>query len=105
MANSSKIIQKHQNAPTGTQKKSQILLTRYIDGYIFKAVPINKVFDSKHKESIKNAREAITPIVDTVKLCGRQDIPSRGHRDSTENHPEVGKTALSNSRKLVELLM
>ena len=29
----------------------------------------NKVFDLTHKGNIKKTREAITPIVDTVKLC------------------------------------
>ena len=48
---------------------SQILLTRFLDDYRSKEVPINKVFDSTHKENIKKAREAITPIVDTWKIC------------------------------------
>ena len=89
----------------GTHKKSQIVLVRFLDEYRGKEVPINKVFDSTHKENIKKAREAITPIVDTLKLCGRQNIPFRGHKDSTKNHPEVGKSGLTNSGNFVELLM
>ena len=38
-----------------------------------------------HKENIKKAREAITPLVDTVKPCGRQNIELRGHRGNTKN--------------------
>ena len=63
------------------------------------------MFGSTRKESIKEATEAITPVVDTVELCGRQNILFRGHRDSTKDHPEVGQSARSNSRNLVELLM
>ena len=63
------------------------------------------MFDSTHKESIKKAKEAITPIVDTQKLCGRQNIPLRDHRDSTKNHQEVGKSGISNSENFVELLI
>ena len=100
-----KTFKKHQNAPTWTHKKSHILLTRFLDEYRGKEVSINKVFDSTHKENIKKAREAITPIVDTLKLCGRQNIPLRGHKDSTKNHPEVGKSGLTNSGNFVELLM
>ena len=100
-----KTFKKHQNAPTGIHKKSQILLIRFLDECRGKEVPINKVFDSTHKENIKKAREAITPIVDTLKLCGRQNIPLRGHKDSTKNHPEVGKSGLTNSGNFVELLM
>ena len=100
-----KTFKKHQNAPTRTHKKDQILLIKFLDEYRGKEVPINKVFDSTHKENIKKAREAITPIVDTLKLCGRQNIPLRGHKDSTKNHPEVGKSGLTNSANFVELLM
>ena len=63
------------------------------------------MFDSRHKENIKKCKKAITPIVDTLKLCGRQNIPLRGHRDSTKNHPEVEKSGLTNSGNYVELLM
>ena len=100
-----KTFKKHQNAPTRTHKKDQILLIKFLDEYRGKEVPINKVFDSTHKENIKKAREAITPIVDTLKLCGRQNIPLRGHKDSTKNHPEVGKSGLTNSGNFLELLM
>ena len=41
--------------------------------------------DSNYKTNFKKAREAITPIADTVKLCGRQNIPLWGHRDSEKN--------------------
>ena len=51
-------------------KKSQILLTRFLYEYRGRKVPINKMLDSKHNEKIKKAREAITPALDTLKLCG-----------------------------------
>ena len=89
-----KAFKKHQNAPTGTHKKSQILLIRFLDECRGKEVPKNKVFDSTHKESIKKTRGAITPIVDTLKLSGCQNIPLRSHRDSTKNNPEVRKKGL-----------
>ena len=100
-----KTFKKHQNAPMETHKKSQILLIRFLDEYRGKEVPINKVFHSTHKENFKKAREAITPIADTLKLCRHQNIPLRGHKDSTKNHPEVGKSGLTNSGNFVELLM
>ena len=100
-----KTLKKHQNSPTGTHKNSQILLIRFLDEYRVKEVVINKVFDSTHKENIRKARKAITPIVDTLKLCGHQNIPLRGHKYSTKNHPEVGKSGLTNSGDFVELLM
>ena len=50
---------------------------------------MNQVFDSTHKENIKKTREFITAIVDTKKLRVCENIPLRGNRDNTKNHPEV----------------
>ena len=49
--------------------------------------------DSKYKTNVKNAREAIASLIDTVKLCGWQNIPLQCHRDNTKNQPEE-KTVL-----------
>ena len=40
--------------------------------------PVNKVFDLTHNENIKETREAITPIANTVKLVS-QNISLRSH--------------------------
>ena len=55
------------------------------------------------KKILRETREAITPVDDTVKLC-TSNIPLRGHRDSAKNGPEVGKSDLTNSGNHVELL-
>ena len=44
---------------------------------------------------MKKTRQTITPIVDTNKLCVCQNIPLSHNRDSTENHPQVGKVVLT----------
>ena len=62
------------------------------------------MFDTTNLENLKKAEEAITPIVDTIKLCGSQNIPLRGHKDSTKDYPEVVKSGLTNSGNFVELL-
>ena len=62
-----------------THKKSQMLVTRFLDEYRAKQVPINKVFDSTQKEILKKGREFINPIVNSLKLSGLQIIPLRGH--------------------------
>ena len=49
------------------------------------------MLDSTHEENIMKTRKTITPIVNTKKLCVCQNIPLSDHRDSTKNHPEVGK--------------
>ena len=61
---------------------------------------------ASHKEKIQKTRKNITPIVDNKKLCVCvcANIPLRGHEDSTENQPEVGKCVLTNSGNLLKLL-
>ena len=65
--------------------------------------PMNKVFNLTHKENIKETREAITPIADTVKLVS-QNISLRNHQEKANNDPEEGKSDLTNSGNLVKLL-
>ena len=57
--------------------------------------PMNKVFDLTHKENIKETREAITPIADTVKLVS-QNIYLRSHQEKANNDREEGKSDLTN---------
>ena len=75
-----------------------------MDQYKGREVPVNKMVDSNYKTNVKKAREAITSIVDTVKLCGHQIILLQGHRDSGKNQPELGETGLTNTGNLIELL-
>ena len=60
--------------------------------------------DSNYKTNVKKAREAIAPIVDTVKLCGCQNIPLRSHGDNGKNQPELGESGLTNTENFIELL-
>ena len=53
--------------------------------------------DSKYKANVKNSREAIAPLIDTVKLCGWQNIPLRCHRDNRKNQPELEKNGSTNA--------
>ena len=46
----------------------------FLDQYKGGEVPVNKMVDLNYKTNAKKAREAIAPIVDTVKSCGRQNI-------------------------------
>ena len=61
------------------------------------------VLDLPHKENTKETREAITPIVDTVKLRVSK-YPIDRSQGSAKNDPEMGKSDLTNSENPVELL-
>ena len=56
--------------------------------------------DSNYKTNVKKAKQAIVPIVDTVKFCERQNIPLSGQRDSVKNQSELGKRSLTNTGNL-----
>ncbi|XP_054276712.1 zinc finger MYM-type protein 1-like [Macrosteles quadrilineatus] len=43
--------------------------------------PIDQQINSALKEQIEENRRRFRPIVETIILCGRQNIPLRGHRD------------------------
>ena len=76
---------------------------RFLDQYKGRVVPVSKMVGSNYKKNATKAREAIAPIVDTVKLCGRQNIPLRGHRDSGKNKPELKERGLTNTGNFIEL--
>ena len=63
------------------------------------------MLDTTNLENFRKAKELVTPNVDTLKLCGSQNIPLIGHKDSTKSHPKVSKIGFTNSRKFAELLM
>ena len=43
-------------------------------------------------------------MVDTIKICSRQNLSLRGHRDSVKEQPKVGMSGLNNSGNFVDLL-
>lgn len=42
------------------------------------------------KKKIKETKQALSPIIDTIALCGRMGIALRGHRDDSKYHPSPG---------------
>ena len=77
--------------------QSQILRTKFTDEYSDNKVSINKIFDLKHKENIKKAMETLLSLYRSWN-CGRQNNPLT---DSAKNHPEKGRSGLTNSGNLV----
>ena len=57
-----KTFKKHQNTQTRSHKKSQVLLTKFVDEYRGKEVPINKVFDSTHKKTLRKLEKLLCPL-------------------------------------------
>ena len=99
-----KPFKEHANTKSGVHSDSKIHYYSFLDQYKGRELPVNKMVDSNYKTNVKRAREAIAPIVDIVKLCGRQNIPLWGHRDSGKNQPKLGECGLNNTGNFIELL-
>ena len=58
-----------------------------------------------YQANVQKNRNALTSIVDTIKICSRQNLPLRGHRDSVKRKGTalVGISGLKNSGNFVEL--
>ena len=51
-----------------------------------KIKPVNKMHDVAFDRTVSLNREKLNSIVKTVILCGRQNIPLRGHRDDSSHY-------------------
>lgn len=56
---------------------------------------IRNLQNRARQQAIENNRKTLVPIIETVLLCARQNIPLRGHRDSgrilSDEHPDVNE--------------
>ena len=80
------------------------LYDSFLDPQKGRVVPVNKMVDSNYKTNVQKAGETIASIVDTVKLCGCQNILMRGPRGSGKNQPELGERGRINTENFIELL-
>ena len=51
-----------------------------------KVMPVDKMHDVAFDRTVSQTREKLESIVTTVILCGRQNIPLRGHRDDSSHY-------------------
>ena len=77
---------------------------KFLQEYNKKSLPINKQMHKNYKANVQKNRNALAPIVDTIKLFSRQTLPLRGHRDGVKEQLKVGMSGLNNSGNFVELL-
>ena len=66
-------------------------------------LPINVQVNRAINEQVLKNREKLKPIVEAVLLCGRQNIPLRGHRDDSK-HYEDDKVNPGNFQEILKFL-
>ena len=60
-------FKEHTNTKSGMHSDSKSLYKSFLDQYKGAEVLVNKMVHSNYKTNVRKAREAIAPIVDTVK--------------------------------------
>ena len=53
-----------------------------------KAISINVQYDGMISKIVETNRKKLVPIAEAVILCGRQNVPLRGHRDDSQHYNE-----------------
>ncbi|CAI6351604.1 unnamed protein product [Macrosiphum euphorbiae] len=61
--------------------KSVIDAERFLNIFEKKEIPLIQQIDSERAKQVQENRKRLIPIIQCVILCGREEIPLRGHRD------------------------
>ncbi|XP_046851139.1 52 kDa repressor of the inhibitor of the protein kinase-like [Xenia sp. Carnegie-2017] len=89
---------------SGLHVHTSALLKDILDQSSGKSQPINVMIDSNLKKKISENRKKLVPVVDTIILAGRLQLPLRGHREDSRYHPEVGEYSEKHVGNFIELL-
>ena len=90
-------FQKHETCPLGLHKKTMPKYIDFVSRMEGKTEGVNRQLDKSYKKEVQENRKCFEPVVDTVKLLGRQGIPFRGHRDSLKDQPKIGESGQDNN--------
>ena len=93
-----------QSVPCKMHQHCMKAYNEFLQEYNIKSLPINNQMHKNYQANVQKNRNALAPIVDTNKLCSRQNLPLRSHRDSAKEQPKVGMSGLNSSGNFVELL-
>ncbi|XP_046862976.1 52 kDa repressor of the inhibitor of the protein kinase-like [Xenia sp. Carnegie-2017] len=94
----------HISTSSGLHVHTSALLKDILDQSSGKSQPINVMIDSNLKKKVSENRKKLVPVVDTIILAGRLQLPLRGHRDDSQYHPDVGKYSEKHVCNFIELL-
>ena len=101
--NAKRDFNNHQDS--GLHKASTIIMSEVINRSVSKSLSINIQIDNVRRSIIEENRKKLYPIVKTILLCGRNDLPLRGHRDDSQYHPTIGEFSKSSGvGNFIELL-
>lgn len=79
------------HSATDYHKMTVLRSTHFKDTYENPEKAVNILIETDKLKMIKSNRERLIPIVKTIILCGRENIPLRGHRDDGAFSDEIGQ--------------
>ena len=99
-------FKKHENPKNkGIHYETSLFLMTFLNQQSGKSRPINELVDTQFRKQVAENRKRLVPIIDTLMLCGRTGIASRGHRDESKYHPPIGEySKVAGVGNFVELL-
>ena len=95
---------RHEIATNGIHQCTSSVFSSFTNNARGKTQPIDVMIDTTLRKKIADNRIFLSPIVDTIILCGRLSLPLRGHRDDSSYHPEVGRYSKGGVGNFIELL-
>ena len=65
-------------------KSTSLILSSFLSNSSGKTKPIDEIIDINRRRKVEENRNFLSPIVETIILCGRLGLSLRGHRDDTK---------------------
>ena len=98
-------LNRHQQPKIGLHSFCLHIFQTFLDDFRGKPVHIDSMVCNMRNAKIKENREVLVPIIDSIIFCGRQGIAFRGHRDDSSNYPNPGEFSKDkNVGNFIELL-
>ncbi|CAH0402528.1 unnamed protein product [Chilo suppressalis] len=79
------------HSATDYHKMAVLKSTNFKSSYENPEKAVNNLIETEKLKMIKSNRERLIPIVKTIILCGRENIPLRGHRDDGTLSDDIGQ--------------
>ena len=94
----------HRSAFDGLHKYTTECLTKLLSDFSGRSEPISIIIDSQRTKLVKENREKLKSIIESIFFLGRNGLSFRGHRDDSKYHPDIGEFGTGQVGLFVNLL-
>ena len=94
------------HACTSTTHRNAVLdMLQFVNSMTNKSMPINHIMGKQVSETVARNRKIIASILKPIKLCGRQNLSLRGHRDDAKYLKETNPSNTGNFQAFLNLMI